>query len=172
MTDFYNNDPFAADFDVGILGVGNLLLGDEGFGVHFIRYLEARYSFPRSVWLMDGGTSGIFLSSFFEGVKRAMVIDAVSLNEKPGSILRFNHRELKARSVQMSMSPHQVGVLEVLEISKLRDKAPGHVDFFGIVPMDISTGIGLSPILEKKLPTVASMVLEYLDLLGIAVKGR
>lgn len=167
----YNNDPYGANFDVGVLGVGNLLLRDEGFGVHFIRYIETRHSFPDSVWLMDGGTAGIFLSSFFEGVKRAVVIDAVLLDETPGTILRFSHEELKARSAMMRMSPHQVGVLEVLEISRLRDKAPRQVDFFTVVPMDISTGLGLSPVLEERLPCVASMLLWHLDGLGIAVKA-
>lgn len=170
MKDMLN--PFDRHFEAGVLGIGNLLLRDEGFGAHLIRYLEARYVFPDTVRLTDGGTSGIFLSSFFEVVNSVLIVDVIRSDEPPGTILRFTQDELKARSVRFRMSPHQVGVLEILEICKLREKAPGHVDFLGIVPLDISTGIGLSPVLEERLPVVSAMVLDYLDGLGLGARRR
>jgi hydrogenase maturation protease len=160
-------DPYSRYFEAGVLGIGNLLLRDEGFGVHLIRYLEARYVFPDMVSLMDGGTSGIFLAPFFEGVKRVLIVDVIRSDEPPGAILQFTQDQLKARSVQLRMSPHQVGVLEILEICKLRGKAPERVDFLGIAPSDLSTGLGLSPVLEDRLPVVAAMVLDYVDGLGL-----
>ena len=158
--------PFDRHFEAGVLGVGNLLLRDEGFGVHLIRYIEERYAFPDTVSLMDGGTSGIFLAPFFEGVKKVLVVDVVRSDEPPGTVLRFTQDELKARSMQLRMSPHQVGILEILEICNLRGKAPEQVDFLGIAPSDMTTGIGLSPVLEDRLPAVAAMVLDYVGSLG------
>ncbi|UKL13590.1 HyaD/HybD family hydrogenase maturation endopeptidase [Dissulfurimicrobium hydrothermale] len=153
--------------EAGVLGVGNLLLRDEGFGVHLIRHLESRYVFPDTVRLVDGGTSGIFLSPFFEKTNKVLTVDIIKSDEPPGTILRFTQDELKARSAQLRMSPHQIGVLEILEICKLRGRAPEHVDFLGVVPLDLSTGIGLSTVLEERLPVVAAMVLDYLDDLGL-----
>lgn len=151
---------------VGILGVGNLLLRDEGFGVHCIRYLEDNYSFPESVRLLDGGTGGIMLTTFLEENQRILVIDTVSMDGQPGTICHFSMREMRGADIGTRLSPHQLGLLETLALCELRNVAPSRIDFFTIIPLDISDGIDLSPLLFSKLPEMSAMVVEKLVMSG------
>ena len=152
--------------NVGILGIGNLLLRDEGFGVHCIRYLESNYTFPRSVQLLDGGTGGIMLTPFLEEHTRVMVIDTISMDGEPGTIRHFSTRELRGADVGSRLSPHQLGLLETLELCALRGAAPTRLDFFTIIPLDISSGVELSPLLFSKLPEMSAMVFAEIAMLG------
>ena len=154
-----NNDKI-----IGILGIGNLLLGDEGFGIHVIRYMEEHFSFPENVKLHDGGTAGIYMAPFFEEVDKLIVVDVVALDDAPaGSIHCFNGEDLHGATMQMSMSPHQLGILEILEICKLRDQAPEEVQFIGVVPASIDTTMELSSILQGKVAKVADMIKDRVD---------
>ncbi len=146
----------------GILGIGNLLLKDEGFGVHVINYLEDNYRLPEEVHLQDGGTAGIYMAPFLEEVDSLIVVDVIGVDAAPGTLHRFNGDELMGANVQMSMSPHQLGLLEILEICKLRNQEPEHVEFIGIVPAEIDTHIGLSEALSGKEIEVAEMVVTLL----------
>jgi hydrogenase maturation protease len=153
---------------VGILGIGNLLLGDEGFGVHVIRHLEDRYAFPDNVKLLDGGTAGIYLAPFFEDLDCLIVIDALAMDTAPGTVHTFTGPDLSAGLIQMRMSPHQVGILEIIEICRLREQAPQTIHFIGVVPKDVSTGTRLSRVLAPKVEKVAGMVLARLRALGLS----
>lgn len=152
----------ATSFPIGILGVGNLLLSDEGFGVHFIRYLNRRYILPDQVAILDGGTSGIMLAPFIEDVRLLYVIDTVAVDAKPGSIHCFSEDDVRAGNIQARMSPHQVGLLEILDICRLRDKAPERVRMITVVPADLSTGIDLSARLRPKLAEVMAVLTDLL----------
>ncbi len=143
---------------IGILGVGNLLLSDEGFGVHFIRYLNSRYTLPDQVAILDGGTSGIMLAPFIEDVRLLYVIDTVAVAAEPGSIHCFSEDDVRAGNIQARMSPHQVGLLEILDICRLRDKAPERVRMITVVPADLGTGIDLSARLRPKLAEVMAVL--------------
>ena len=147
---------------IGILGLGNLLLCDEGFGVHFINYLTERYVFPDHFSVLDGGTAGIMLAPFMEDVDLLFVIDTVSLKAEPGSIHCFTDDDVRAGNVQFRMSPHQVGLLDILELSKIRDKAPEKTEMITVVPEDLNLKIGLSPTLEPKLAEVMDILLKSL----------
>lgn len=147
---------------IGILGVGNLLLSDEGFGVHFIRYLNRRYTLPERVSILDGGTSGIMLAPFIEDVRLLYVIDTVAVEAEPGSIHCFSEDDVRAGNIQARMSPHQVGLLEILDICRLRDKAPARVRMITVVPADLSTGIDLSARLRPKLAEVMAVLTDLL----------
>ncbi len=155
--------------DVGILGVGNLLCRDEGFGIHVIRYLQKHYVLPDEVEIMDGGTLGLMLAPFFEAVRRAIVIDVVAVEEKPGTVLCFSQQDFRAGNIQTRMSPHQIGVLEILEICKLRDMEPEDVEFICVVPKDLEPGVELSPVLAPIVPKVAMMVADRLHSMGFEV---
>ncbi len=156
----------------GILGIGNLLLRDEGFGVHVVRYLEARYLFPGNVRIMDGGTAGIYMAPFIEETDPLLVIDVVAMDGPAGTTRFFRPGEMRSGRIQASMSPHQVGLMEVLEICRLRGNAPSHMEFVGIVPGDVSTGIGLSSTLESKVEVVANMVTGRLADFGFRIQER
>lgn len=147
---------------IGILGLGNLLLCDEGFGVHFINYLTERYAFPEHFSVLDGGTAGIMLAPFIEDVDILIVIDTVAVQAEPGSIHCFTDEDVKAGNIRFRMSPHQVGLLDILELSKIRGEAPETTEMITVVPEDLSLKIGLSPTLESKLTEVLDVLLRIL----------
>ncbi|MFH1214935.1 MAG: HyaD/HybD family hydrogenase maturation endopeptidase [Pseudomonadota bacterium] len=161
----------ASEKTVGILGIGNLLLGDEGFGVHVIRYLEENYSFPEQVRLLDGGTAGIYMAPFLEEVDRLIVVDVVAADGAPGTIHVFNGDDLKGAGLQMRMSPHQLGLLEVLEISKLREQAPDEVGFIVVVPEKMDISMELSDTVRGKVIEVAEMIIATLEREGIYARN-
>jgi len=146
---------------IGILGLGNLLLCDEGFGVHFINYLTEHYEIPDNFSVLDGGTAGIMMAPFMEDVDLLFVIDTVELEAEPGSIHHFTDDEVKSGNMQFK-SPHQVGLIEVLELSKLRERAPEKTEMITIVPEDLSIRIGLSPTLKPKLAEVMEILTKSL----------
>lgn len=147
---------------IGILGIGNLLLGDEGFGVHVIRYLEEHYTFPNGVRLLDGGTAGIYMAPFLEEVDHLIVVDVVAADGPPGSIHIFSGEELRGAGLQLRMSPHQLGLLEVLEISRLREQAPERVTFLAVVPETVALGMELSATMAGQVAAVAELVVATL----------
>jgi len=146
---------------IGVLGVGNLVLSDEGFGIHVIRELESRYSFDPSIELIDGGTAGISLMGLIEGLKKLIVIDCLDLDEPPGSIRVFDKKDI-INAPGVRFSPHQIGLLEVLDLLKMNDNSPNYIKFIGVVGRDISPGIRLSKPLQDALPKVCELVLGLL----------
>ncbi len=145
---------------------------DEGFGVHVIKYLERNYKFPQNCSLVDAGTAGIYLAPYFEGADWAIVIDILDKgDEEPGTFFRLSHEDMTGKAIQTSMSPHQLGVLEILEICRLRERLPERIDFFCVVPRLIGQGVELSPVLKGVVPKVAEKIVSELKREGIKVKG-
>lgn len=152
---------------IGIVGIGNLICGDEGFGIHTIRYLEENYIFPDNVLLHDAGTAGIYLSPILEECDPVLVIDVVDIDAEPGSMHYYSIEDIKFGNIQTKMSPHQLGVLEILEICKLRDAAPECVEFYCVVPQDLDTSIELSDTVAPCVAQIAEQILKRLEELGI-----
>lgn len=147
---------------IGILGLGNLLLCDEGFGVHFINYLNDNFQVPDHVDVLDGGTAGIMMAPFIEDADILYVIDTVALDAEPGTIRHYTDKDVRAGNLQARMSPHQVGLLDILDLCRIRDTAPEQTEMITVVPEDLSTRIGLSPTLEAKLEEVMDMLSQSL----------
>lgn len=157
---------------IGIIGVGNLLLSDEGFGVQALEYLEKNYDFPENIILMDAGTAAIYMTPFLEDCDPVLVIDVVDLAAEPGSFHLFTLEDVKAGSFPTKMSPHQLGLLEMIEICKLRDNAPEHVEFYCVVPRSLDTGTDLSPDIARLVPEIANKIIARLDDFGVRVTPR
>jgi len=157
---------------IGILGVGNLLVGDEGFGVHAINYLQENYIFPDNVILKDGGTAGIYMSPFLEECDPVFVIDVVDIEAEPGSMHYYSNEDVKAGKISTRMSPHQLGLLEVLEICKLRDAAPEKVEFYCVVPKVLETTIELSNVVAPRVKEIAEILIKRLEDAGVTVQKR
>ncbi|CAG0905516.1 unnamed protein product [Cyprideis torosa] len=153
-------------------GIGNLICGDEGFGIHTIRYLEENYTFPENVHLHDAGTAGIYLSPILEDCDTVLVIDVVDIAEEPGTMKHYSTEDIKLGAMQKKMSPHQLGLLEVLEICKLRDAAPESVEFYCVVPYQLDTTLELSAILAPRVHDIAGKILARLTELGVEVQPR
>jgi hydrogenase maturation protease len=157
---------------IGIIGIGNLILSDEGFGIHTLHYLEENYIFPENVVLQDAGTAGIYMSPFLEACDPIFVIDVVDIQEEPGSLHFYTMDDVGARNIQTKMSPHQLGLLEIVEICRLRDAAPEHIEFYCTVPKSLDTSMELSPEVAPRVVEVADMIIKRLQELGVEVVKR
>ncbi len=152
-----------------IFGAGNLLLSDEGFGVHAIRHLEENYDFPDTVELYDGGTLGIMVTHKLEEAERVYVLDVVDAAGSPGDILRFDKEDIMLNRLPMKLSPHQIGIQEVLYLSELRGACPKEVTIIGAIPQSLEPGAELSPLLEGRLKEVAWRLVNELTASGVKV---
>lgn len=155
-----------------IYGAGNLILSDEGFGVHFVRHLEENYVIPENVELYDGGTLGIMVHFKFEEADRVILVDVVQAKGEPGDIFRYEREDIMLKNIPVKMSPHQIGLQEMLLISEMRDAPKPDLTFFGIVAQSLDPGDELTPPLKAGLEKVASMVVEELAKVGVELKRK
>lgn len=137
-----------------VIGVGSLLLSDEGIGVHVVRELDRRNALP-GVEFVDGGVAGAGLLGLIEGQEKVVLIDAVAAPLPPGTVLRLFPEDLR-RSGGVKASLHDLNLADALDLMRLRETLPEML-ILGIVPADIETWqIGLSD-------TLAGMFEEILD---------
>jgi len=144
-----------------ILGIGNLILKDEGVGVHVIDRLK-NMALPSDVEVIDGGTMGIDLLYHIEGRKKVIVIDAVNTDGAAGTIYRFTDKDLEEKK-ECLRSAHEIDFSDVLKTADLLGNKPDEVIFIGIKPEDISEGLGLSPRIEERIPQIVELVLKEME---------
>jgi hydrogenase maturation protease len=157
---------------IGVAGIGNFILRDEGFGVHVVHYLQENYIFPDNVEIQDVGTAGIYMAPFFEECDPIFIIDVVDIKGEPGSFHFFTMDDVRAGNFQTRMSPHQIGLLEILEVSKLRDAAPEHIEFYTVIPKELEESVELSDVVAARKVEVAEMILSRLTDLGAKVTRK
>ena len=143
-----------------VIGIGNLILGDEGLGVQVVRELQDR-ELPPGVELVDGGTSAMDLLPLIREAERIVFIDALRAGGEPGTIYRVSPEDLVGET-QRPLSLHQVGLLEVLGMAKQLG-GHGEVAIIGVEPREISWGMELSPEVEATVPKVINAVFEELE---------
>lgn len=149
---------------ITILGVGNILLTDEGVGVRVIEELGKNFSFPPNVELYDGGTGGMSLLSVIEKTDYLIVVDAVLINEPPGTVIKFDFEDLPS-TLTRKLSAHETDIIEVLKVAEFLRKRPPTV-ILGMQPEDISS-YGTELRIESHIPQLIKFVLEELKTLGI-----
>jgi len=144
-----------------ILGTGNLLLKDEGIGVHVIQRME-KLDLPDNVKLVDGGTAGINLPHLIAGADKMIVIDCTDAEDEPGAIFRFTPADVETPRRSVTTSFHQITLLEALEFAYPDGKKPETV-IIGVQPKEIEWGMELTPEVEKVVPDVIEIVLKELE---------
>lgn len=144
-----------------VLGVGNLLLGDEGVGVHLVHRLKATNPQYSNVEFIDAGTS-MNVPAIIDKVDKLIILDAVNGGKKPGTIYHFNVDQIDYRW-NTPLSFHQFGVLDSLRILELLDKKPKDIVVIGIEPKLIDWGTELTPEIEAKLPQILKLVEEEIS---------
>ncbi len=157
--------------DITVLGVGNVILRDEGFGVRVVEYLDARYEFPEEVRLVDGGTLGIELTQYVTGTKNLLVIDSINGGAEPGTVFRFEDDEVMAH-FQDKLSAHEVGIQDVLALLSVTGRKIPRVVVIGAQPWDLGAGVGLSPRMKDLLPRMAEMALKELAAWGVTPAAK
>lgn len=144
-----------------IIGVGNLLLKDEGVGVHVAQELQKR-TLPAGVEVYDGGVGGIGLLDYFREASKLLLIDAAEMSLKPGTVVRFTPQNVKDLRSGVKFSTHDVGLAEVLKLAQALGLCP-EVVIIGIQPKVISWGEELSPEIQASIPQVVEMVMKEIS---------
>jgi hydrogenase maturation protease len=143
-----------------ILGVGNILLSDEGVGVRIVEAMGSRV-LPANVELFDGGTASLDLLDTLANRDRVIIIDAVKGGEEPGTVYRFHPNDITVQRPPLT-SVHQVGLFETLAMAEYLGCAPREVTVFGIEPKEMGWGLELSSEMMKVVPRVIELVISEL----------
>lgn len=154
-----------------ILGIGNVLWADEGFGVRCIEAMADSLALPPSVTLLDGGTQGLYLLPFLEEAEALIVFDAVDYGLPPGTIKVVEGDEVPAFLGARKMSLHQTGFQEVIATAQLLERCPRHLLLIGCQPVELEDyGGGLRPIVAARIPEAIAIALEHLAHWGITAQ--
>ena len=154
-----------------VLGVGNILLTDEGLGVHVVEDLKANYTFTPQISLIDGGTMGMELLTYMRGMKKILLIDAVNGGEAPGTIYEFPHRELEQYFTD-HISVHEVGMQDILRIRAIQENPLEDAIVIGVEPESLDVGFEPSVPVQKALPEVKERVLRVLREWGVQIEPK
>ena len=136
-----------------LIGLGNLILGDEGVGVHAMRRLESTYAFEPAVELIDGGTSGLDLLPLLPDRHSLLLIDALAADAPPGTIRVLRGEEIRTALTE-KVSLHHLGIADVLALAELLGYAPPEIVLIGIVPERMEMELGLSECLRRRMAEV------------------
>lgn len=147
--------------NIMVLGVGNILYSDDGFGIKVVEKLESEYNFPDNVTIVDGGVLGINLLGVISSAERLIVVDTILNRGNPGDIHRLEGDAIPNRILGKN-SMHQVDLLEALSLCRLMGNVPKTV-VIGVEPQDIETlNPELTPAIAQKVEHVVELILEEL----------
>ena len=152
-----------------VLGLGNVLLQDEGLGVRALNRLAEQYHFPDNVRIMDGGTMGMHLFPYLDGCTHLLILDAVETDSPPGTSARIEGPDL-GQVLSRKLSMHQAGVPELLAVGRLVGNLPAQVVVCGLQPEIVEWGLDLSPTIAGQVDRLVSLAIEELRCWGIQVK--
>jgi len=149
-----------------VLGLGNIIMTDDGVGGRAVETLRARYTFPSEMRMEDGGTLGLDLLPMFEGIDRLLIIDALEMDAEPGSIFRLEGEEVP-RALASKVSVHQMGIQDLLAVSELQGHLPAELVVWGVQPQTVEMGVDLSPQVAGVFEELLSGVLGELEQWGV-----
>lgn len=154
--------------NIAVFGIGNILLSDDGVGVHAINKLKEEYTFPSSVELIDGGTKGLDLLPLFEGRDKVLIIDAANFRKEAGTIDIVEGDRIPA-FLSLKLSVHQIGLPDTLFAMRLLEITPAEMCLIGIQPESMETGTELSETIRVRLKDLADNVIRKLKSWGVDV---
>lgn len=157
--------------DLLILGLGNVLCGDDGLGVAALARLDRVYRAPEGVVFMDGGTLGLALLHYVRQADTLLLVDAIRADRAPGSLVRLTGDEV-APAVVSRLSVHQIGVADLLDGLRLTDSSPSEIVLLGLVPETLELGLGRSPAVEAALPELLEAVALETERMGYPLEAR
>ena len=157
---------------IAVLGLGNVLMGDDALGPYVARVLEAAYEFPNDVSVLDLGTPGLDLAPYVSNIEALVLVDTVKSAGEPGELRSYTKAEVLKHPPQPRLSPHDPGVKEALLMADLEGTGPREVLLVGVIPESTAMGTGLSPAVKRAVPRVVDAVLRELERQGIIVRPR
>jgi hydrogenase maturation protease len=156
-----------------VLGIGNLLWADEGFGVRAVQEFHRQWRFPAQVRLMDGGTLGYSLLPHVQEARRMIVFDAIDYGLPPGTLRVLANEQLSRFLNAKKLSLHQTGFQEVLAVAELTGKVPMEMVLIGVQPMDIlDYGGSLNAVVKDRIPTALAIARSWLQRWGCRSEPR
>lgn len=148
-----------------VLGIGNLLMCDDGVGVRVVQELQRSYCFPGDVKVVDGGTLGLDLLPMLENVTHLILVDAVETGRKPGTLIRLSGAELPI-ALETKLSPHQMGLKDLLAVAELMGHSPREMVLIGVQPGSIHMEAELTAEVEARFEEMTAHVLLELERWG------
>ena len=156
-----------------ILGIGNLLLADEGFGVRCVETLARRYVLPPRVRAIDGGTQGLYLLPYLQEAERLIVFDAIDYGLAPGSLRLVENDQVPRFMGAKKMSLHQTGFQDVIAAATLTGRCPREMLLIGVQPVELDDyGGSLRPIVKARIDDALGIAVERLSSWGCEVQLR
>lgn len=150
-----------------VMGIGNLVMSDDAIGVRVVQELASRFRFPPEVAILDGGTLGLDLLPHLEGVERLLIIDAVAMEGPPGRLVRLAGEEIPA-VFETKLSPHQMGLQDLLAVARLLGHEPEEMVLWGVHPGSIAMSMELTPDVSEQLEPLIGHCLAELNRWGFA----
>ena len=154
-----------------VLGIGNLVMSDDGVGVRVVQQLQREYCFTENVGIMDGGTLGLDLLPKLEGIEHLIVVDAVETGQEPGTCVRLGGEELPI-ALETKVSAHQMGLKDLLSVARLLGHSPGEMVLIGVQPGSIEMDTELTPKVDAVLQVLVDKVLDELKKTGVVCTRR
>lgn len=154
-----------------LLGIGNVLWADEGFGVRVIERLQKGYRFPDCVKVIDGGTQGVYLVEHVQAADVLIVFDAINYGLPPGTLKRIENEDVPNFLGAKKMSLHQTGFQEVLAMAQMLGNYPQHLLLVGVQPEELDDyGGSLRPIVKAQIQPAIDVALNFLHTFGISAE--
>ena len=153
--------------NVLVLGIGNVLMTDDSVGIRVINELERRFRFPENVELLDGGTSGIELLSYVVNRDYLIIVDAIKSDLPPGTVVKVEGEDVPAKFMTR-ISPHQLGLSDLLAAATLTGELPKQMVLFGIEPKVISLGLEMTDEVKGGFEKLLAVVVDELRRIGAA----
>ncbi len=141
-----------------ILGLGNTIMSDDGVGPCVIDLLR-KEPLPEQVSLLDGGTLGLDLLPYLEGIQRLIIVDAVEIGQSAGTVIQLAGDQVPV-ALETKLSPHQMGMKDLLAVARLMGHLPDEIMLIGVQPGCLEMGTELTPPVTQALPTLCSLVLQ------------
>jgi hydrogenase maturation protease len=145
-----------------IIGVGNILLKDEGIGIHVVREL-VNIGLPEWISIHECGTSGLNILNYLENTDCAIIVDAVRSGKTPGTVSKFLIDKSRLEEVKDMVSMHQIDLLATLSLGSKMMQLPSRIVIVGVEPRDISPGLSLSSEVNKAIPQIIVKVREEIN---------
>lgn len=140
-----------------VLGLGNLLCGDDGLGAAAVAFLDRDFEAPEEALVLDGGTLGLSLLPYLEDTDDAILVDAICEDAAPGTLVRLTGEEV-APAVRHRLSPHQVGVADLLDGARLHGRYPRRLVLLGLVPVTLGLAVDRSATVKQAMPALVDAV--------------
>jgi hydrogenase maturation protease len=161
-----------SDRDIRVLGLGNVLMGDDGFGPFVVEALAAAYELPPNVSVIDLGTPGLDLTPFLSDADVAIIVDTIRAEGSPGDLHLYRRKDLFKHGPPMRLGPHDPGLAQALLTLEFAGCAPREVLLVGVIPQTTAPGGRLTPTLRRAVPHAMRSIVAELESLGVSLARR